>query len=344
MPRLSSPGRWLRWTLLLAALALATAWSAGVAAQPSPRTLTLDEYQAELTRALAQLEQTPPDAAPATVEAIARDLHTIQAVTLPSGATVMLVPLWPHPDDADASLPAPELAQAQLHALLAQWAAAPNDNSAARLAALEELFLRPEFNTPANWFDRLWSWLEQLWERFWERFFPQQANPIDPDTLSTAQRLLLWGVVGIGVAGIIWLLAAWLRRLIGIFVQQAEAAAPDDLTDGPRTAAEARAQAQAAAQSGQYRVAVRRLYLAALLQLAEGGWIEVARNLTNREVLGRVPADSPVYAHLLPVVETFDRVWYGIHEPDHATFLAYTAEIDALAAVARQSPPTEVQP
>jgi hypothetical protein len=155
---------------------------------------------------------------------------------------------------------------------------------------------------------------------------------------------LLWGVVGIGVAGIIWLLAAWLRRLIGIFVQQAEAAAPDDLTDGPRTAAEARAQAQAAAQSGQYRVAVRRLYLAALLQLAEGGWIEVARNLTNREVLGRVPADSPVYAHLLPVVETFDRVWYGIHEPDHATFLAYTAEIDALAAVARQSPPTEVQP
>ncbi len=69
----------------------------------------------------------------------------------------------------------------------------------------------------------------------------------------------------------------------------------DDL---PRSAAEARQQAFAAAQSGLYRDAVRRLYLAALLQLAEHDLIRYERSLTNREVLVHVPNDSPIRPHL----------------------------------------------
>ncbi len=146
----------------------------------------------------------------------------------------------------------------------------------------------------------------------------------------------MWGVIGVGIAAIIWLLAYWLRKLIGAFVQQAERDLDPGASDAPRTSAEARAQAQVAAHSGQYRSAVRRLYLAALLQLSEQQWIDYERSLTNREVLRRIPLNSPIYPHLAPVIETFDKVWYGIHEPDRAAFLAYEADIDALAAVARQ--------
>jgi hypothetical protein len=150
-------------------------------------------------------------------------------------------------------------------------------------------------------------------------------------------RLVPWIVTGIIVAVTIWLLSYWLQRLLRSFVSDArisELAGDDDL---PRSAAEARQQARAAAQSGLYRDAVRRLYLAALLQLAEHDLITYERSLTNREVLTRVPVDSPIRAHLEPVVATFDQVWYGVREPDQATFNAYEHEIDALAAVAERA-------
>jgi hypothetical protein len=111
-----------------------------------------------------------------------------------------------------------------------------------------------------------------------------------------------------------------------------------DDDDLPRTAAEAREQARAAAESGFYRDAVRRLYLAALLQLSEHQLIPYERSLTNREVLVRVAADSPIRLHLEPVIATFDQVWYGVREPDQATFTAYEQAIDALAAVAQRTP------
>jgi hypothetical protein len=332
MPRLRKRGL----TTLLVGLGLWLGLGIPLAAQPPARTPTLAAYQAELQRALDRLDAAAPDSVDATLLALAGELQTIAGVELPSGETVQVLPLWRVPDgDDDPPLPDRAPATAQLAALLAQLEAAPHDNTAARLLILEEIFRRPEFNSPANWLDRFLRWLRDLWNRF----FPDQSGAFEGEDMALAQRILLWAVVGVGVAAIIWLLGSWLQRLLAAFVDSTEfAPAPED-SDLPRTAAEARAQAQAAAESGEYRAAVRRLYLAALLQLSEQHWIGDERSLTNREVLRRIPPDSPVYPHLAPIVDTFDRVWYGIHEPDRATFDAYAAEIDALAAVARQAPP-----
>jgi hypothetical protein len=43
------------------------------------------------------------------------------------------------------------------------------------------------------------------------------------------------------------------------------------------------------------------------------------------------------------VVDTFDDVWYGVHEPDAHTYAGYTRSIDELEALAQQAP-KEVQP
>ena len=53
-------------------------------------------------------------------------------------------------------------------------------------------------------------------------------------------------------------------------------------------------------------------------------------------MLGRVPATHPVHAHLQPVVDTFDDVWYGIHEPDGQTYTAYLHAIDELESLAQR--------
>lgn len=56
---------------------------------------------------------------------------------------------------------------------------------------------------------------------------------------------------------------------------------------------------------------MRYLYLAALLRLDERGQLRYNRALTNREYLDRVQDNPHLQAALPPIVETFDRVWYG---------------------------------
>ena len=104
--------------------------------------------------------------------------------------------------------------------------------------------------------------------------------------------------------------------------------------DLPRTPAEARARANTLAHAGDYRNGVRHLYLAALLTLEEHKLVTVDRTLTNRELLARVPAGHPIHPHLQPVVDTFDDVWYGVHQPDAATYASYARSIDALQSLA----------
>jgi hypothetical protein len=82
---------------------------------------------------------------------------------------------------------------------------------------------------------------------------------------------------------------------------------------------------------------VRNLYLSALLTLEQQDLVPADRSLTNREVLSRVGSAHPLRPHFQGVVETFDDVWYGVHEPDALTYAGYTHSIDELEALAQQA-------
>jgi hypothetical protein len=182
--------------------------------------------------------------------------------------------------------------------------------------------------------DRFWAWLEELISNLLP---DSQREGSGSGFLAWLLRAIPWIITVVVVAVVIVLLSYWLQRLLRAFVRDARLAKEGSDDDLPSTAAEARQQARAAAQSGLYRDAVRRLYLAALLQLAEHDLITYERSLTNREVLVRVPDASPIRPHLEPIIATFDQVWYGVREPDQATFHAYEQEIDQLAAVASRT-------
>lgn len=310
-------------------------------AQATSEAMPLAEYRATLQRAIDDLEATPKAEADAKIVDWQETLAAIDQVLLPSGQTVPLQSLlsgvseW----DADAletqesSLTLQEYTLTLLRQAVAQIDASAHDNTAARLAILDGILARPEFNTPMSLWDRFWQWLEKLISRW----LPDSQMGGNAGWLALLLRAVPWIVSVLIVAAIIWLLSYWLQRFLRSFVTDErllELAGDEDL---PRSAAEARQQARLAAQSGLYRDAVRRLYLAAILQLAEHDLITYERSLTNREVLVRVPKDSPIRAHLEPVVATFDQVWYGVREPDQATFTQYEQEIDALAAVTQRA-------
>jgi hypothetical protein len=123
-------------------------------------------------------------------------------------------------------------------------------------------------------------------------------------------------------------LTVWLRGL-----RRALAPAARLRDDDPEAGMSAGAAAQHAsdmARAGDYRRAARMLYLSSLLWLDEHGRLRYDRALTNREYLDRLGDDPTLRERLRPVVETFDRVWYGHTPLDAAGFAAYEGQVAAL--------------
>jgi hypothetical protein len=122
------------------------------------------------------------------------------------------------------------------------------------------------------------------------------------------------------------------RRSIVAEARVREEAAQDE----PQTAEDAFDQAQAAARAGDYRTAARHLYLSSLLWLEDRKLLRYDRSRTNREYLTQLRG-KPVHDELAPVVETFERVWYGHRALDAEEFERYQRQVQSLRAPRDQS-------
>ncbi len=311
---------WLGWLLALSSQPV-------VAQVPSPTApLTLDEYAARLRKAQDRLSA---DSSAEGMERAQRGLAGIAKVRLRSGVEISVAPLLGEPGSALSST----AARARLNAALDQLAASGADDTADRLAALATVLERPEFNVQPSWWDQFLRWLEQLLRRLAPDTAPSSSGVAG---VATGAEWLGWLLIGLGAAALVWLLTYWLRGFLRSFAANAEVAQEPPDSGLPATPSAARRHAARDADRGDFRSAVRHLYLAALLTLEEHNLVVRDRSLTNREVLTRVPATHPVRPVLEPVVNTFDDVWYGVHEPNVATYERYSQAIDDLTSLAQE--------
>lgn len=236
--------------------------------------------------------------------------------------------------EAPALLDAIEATVARLTLVADQIDRMDQDQTSARLAVLEEVLARSDFQTQLSWWERFTRWLSELWRAY----FPETEG--DGILAGTLGRIVGWALGIAGLIAAVVLLVYWLQSLLGGFASgssiAANAGAEDDY---PVSAQQARAQAIESAKVGNYRSAVRQLYLSALLTMEEEGTIDYDRSQTNREVLAQVDGNSPISSHLRPVINTFDDVWYGIQEPDQETYAGYMQEVDQLTQAAASSEP-----
>lgn len=305
---------WTLATLLL--LALAAASVAHSQDEMSGRH-TVNDYVAAV-RAAERLLRDDPTAS----DAVMRQLAAFSQVELISGESVTVAPVL---GEAGGELDVAH-AQARLQLVAHQLDAADADQTADRLAVLESVLAEPAFQKRESWLDQLRRWLANLFQR-WAGSAEANAAPSPVSTLLA--QVVGWSVVVVGSVLLITLLARWLRTVLQAFVGDAvKRERRDDET--PVTPVAARAAAGRLAERGDYRAAVRQLYLAALLTLQERRIVVRDHSLTNREVLAHTSAAHPVHAPLASVVEVFDNVWYGVHEPDQTTFNEYRATVDEL--------------
>ena len=325
----------IKWLGVIAFVIIAMSFPLPLRAQndDAPDAISLNEYATRLADAATQLTQALAGDL-AAYDAAQAQLAAVPAVRLANAEVVYpSLLIEERTRIADADLPAQMAAAlARIQLVRSQLAAAAGDDSAARLALLQQVLARPEFTQRESIMQRFQRWLSELGARLLPAANGQRARGI-----GQLGPFVFWTIVIVGGGALILLLSYWLQGLLAGLVGNAEARRRTlDGDEAPLTAHSAREQAARLAQDGSYRQAVRQLYLSALLTLDERGVIQYDRSLTNREVLSQVQRKAQVESHLHPVVETFDRVWYGEHEPDRETFDLYEQEIEELAAASEK--------
>lgn len=257
------------------------------------------------------------------LEQIAPQLINTTAVEIADGVTVPVDNSWLR-EALDAPDPDLQSIAQRLGALveaIAQPDSAAPDDAQERLRAI---LSRPPFATEPQ--------REGLLIQFLDWFFRQLARLFDVDVGPTAGRPVLWLVTMLGgllVLGmLVYLLVTMGRALVS------EARTPEEHDpEAHLTANTALQQAGTLARGGDYRTAVRYLYLSSLLWLDERGLLRYDRALTNREYLDRLGDNVELRSRLAPIIDTFDRVWYGYAPLDAESFAAYQRQVNDLRKV-----------
>ena len=91
----------------------------------------------------------------------------------------------------------------------------------------------------------------------------------------------------------------------------------------------------AAARAGDFRTAVRKLYVSLLYEMSERNLIELDDSATNHEYLTRVSRFTSLVGPMRYLTERFDYVWYGMFQSSEQDFAAYFARYEEAMERAR---------
>jgi hypothetical protein len=257
------------------------------------------------------------------LEDAAARLVATTSVRLPGDAAIGVDNGWLRDALREAEPDLPVIAE-RLGAIIDALAQPPSTAPADARERLRQMLDQPPFKRPdppqaPAWLRDFGDWLVRVLERLFE-----PLGRISP----TGGRTAAWAIAVIGGLLLIGVLVYLLRGLRRGMV--AGARADEDDPEANLTAKTALDQAGGLARGGNYRSAVRYLYISALLWLDERDILRYDRALTNREYLERVRDNPVLLERMAPIVETFDRVWYGHLPIDAESFAAYEQQVEAL--------------
>ncbi len=192
------------------------------------------------------------------------------------------------------------------------------------VAPLKDILARPEFQWQQAQGPKLPGWLTKLYQR----------------VMDFIAEVILRGAVMVYEGRTVLKIAAVLVFLLSLFfisrglarsmVREAEIAADEEGSDELLTSKGALKRAETLSTQGDYRNAIRYLYLSSLLVLDEQGLMRYDRSRTNREYLKSISSKPELAKPLKAVIDVFDRVWYGFEGVDEQTYQSYVDQVDEL--------------
>ena len=290
--------------------------------------LDLASYRQVIQSSLNSLQSDP-----GTATSIAGNLSEIVAVRMPDQSTIE-PDLHTIIDNLNGPHPNVVTAEATLSAILTQLdRAQATEMSAgqagAASASLRSILARREFQpvvkspvqNATEWVNRQVSLL-----------LARLLEPFIEFLIGLVGSAPLFWTIATSIVGVIVVLAVVIGPLRAIRrgFGPATARMATSFNRSHVTAIELREEAETLARNHAYRLAIRTLYLAALVSLDEQGALTFERSLTNREVLRAALArgGAGLSERLAPLVDRFDQDWYGSRNCTEADYQEFARLAD----------------
>lgn len=343
--KINSRFRWLLTALLLI-----------VPATASADTLRPEDYQRELQRAISSLKdlsdfdeteypniyQEQFNKTTATIREALPEKQSVQS----SDEVCEVDNTWLHTALEDFKTLTPEKRVTRLEQLIDRLealeqrvayqrrASTENDNKVYTKGKLESILSRPEYVTQERGPNAL-TRLIQDFIRWISQFLPgpMKISPGRSSWMTVVAQVLVLIVVLLVVLFVARILV---RRFSGKRRKRAPKKRKARIVLGEQlkpedTSTDLLSEAEALARQGELRAAIRKAYIALLVELGDRKVITLAQHKTNRDYLNSVRNNSVLHSNMRGLTDSFERHWYGFDEAtdnDWQNFrLRYTAAL-----------------
>ena len=203
---------------------------------------------------------------------------------------------------------------------------APATNKAENSQRLREILSRSEYARQIKEESAITRLLREF-SKWFENLFPKPKgmSPGAASWFSGIAQIVVF-VVALGV--IIFVIRLFLPRLLRSRGRKKEAKAKARIIMGERidpdkTAVDLLAEAEALARNGELRAAIRKAYIALLVEMGDRKIISLAQYKTNRDYLRAVRNVEHLYVNVKELTDSFERHWYGLATATENDWLAF---------------------
>jgi hypothetical protein len=193
---------------------------------------------------------------------------------------------------------------------------------------LAEVLRRPEFAYEATKENAL----VRLWNRFleWVRSWFPKPKPLSMGGFAWLSRIAQFVVVVLALAVLAYVVKLLLPRMLRnrspkkTTKQKARIVLGERL-EPDQSASDLLSAAEALARRGELRAAIRKAYIALLVELGERKIISLAQYKTNRDYLWAVREVQPLHRDMKKLTESFEQHWYGLARATENDWLEFRA-------------------
>jgi len=179
------------------------------------------------------------------------------------------------------------------------------------------------------------SALARLWIRFlrWLASLMPNFRPADIDSggaarLTTLAQIL---VVALALIVLVFVLKSLIPRFRGARnIKRKKVAEPrivlGELLQPEASAHDLLTEAEGLARQGQIRSAIRKAYIALLVELGDRKLIRLAQHRTNRDYLRALKGRGALHRRMVKLTNSFERHWYGLTSATENDWLEFRAQ------------------
>src|ERR1044072_4697942 len=179
---------------------------------------------------------------------------------------------------------------------------------------LENILNRPEYTTNKHGPNALARLLQDI-ASWLERLFPKRnISAGRVNFISVLARILVLAIAILVILYVLRIVLSWFsgrsrrpkrKKVKEPRIVLGEQLAPD------ATATDLLAEAEALARQGDLRAAIRKAYIALLVELGDRKLVSLAQHKTNRDYLNSLRSLPLVHSRMRGLTESFERHWYG---------------------------------